>query len=282
MTAYVPAYDVENINECLDATRIIAELHRRYELPATFFVVGKLLERYGSEYKSILDDPLFDVQSHSYSHKPLKDFVGQGQSGVGLDEMEQEVALGKKLVEDVFERPCVGLRPGGGFHEGFRGAPDRLEVLARNGIRFVSAFLRGPLDSIPGPLADPFWYADDGYPDLLELPGHGWHDNCLKAIGGPYMVLTWPPLYPWAVIDAPPNTPAEEAAILNTWLDHAVEEGYEYFSPVMHPWSNRRFDQNCGTIDLMLRGVKERGLEVLTYLDLYERQAGRAGKLGHD
>ena len=100
----------------------------------------------------------------------------------------------------------------------------------------------------------------------------------IKAIGGLRMMLLWPPLYRWAVIDKAPETPGEEFGILKTWLDHAVEEGYEYFSPVTHPWSNYRFDDRCGAVGLMLRHAKERGLEVMTYSALYERYAERAGK----
>ena len=43
MTAYVAAYDVES-PQCLAVCRKIVRLHRRCAMPATFFVVGRLIE----------------------------------------------------------------------------------------------------------------------------------------------------------------------------------------------------------------------------------------------
>jgi len=36
-------------------------------------------------------------------------------------------------------------------------------------------------DGSPGHFEKPFAYADEGQPDLWALPGHGWHENLLKA-----------------------------------------------------------------------------------------------------
>lgn len=90
-------------------------------MPATFFVLGTVLEERGAELRRIFgDDPLFDLASHTYSHKLLKDNRVHGP-GVGLEELGREIELGIRLVEDVFERPCVGARSGYGFHGGLRG-----------------------------------------------------------------------------------------------------------------------------------------------------------------
>src|SRR5919202_5457914 len=113
MTYYVFAYDLEDPDLCLRATPRLVELHRRYEIPATFFVLGTVLERRGAELRAVFgDDPLFDIASHTYSHQPLKHNRIHGP-GVDLDELEREVGLG--LVKEVFQRPCVGVRSGYGF-----------------------------------------------------------------------------------------------------------------------------------------------------------------------
>ena len=70
MTLYIAAYDAESA-ECLAACRRIVQAHRRHELPATFFITGKVLEADPDEYRRLLDDPLFEVASHTYSHKML-------------------------------------------------------------------------------------------------------------------------------------------------------------------------------------------------------------------
>jgi len=100
MTRYLAAYDVENPELCLPATRVLAELHRRLGIPATFFIVGKLLEKDGAEFREALDDPLFDVQTHTYSHPMLKDSRSHGPA-VSLEAMDHEVRRGKELVEEV-------------------------------------------------------------------------------------------------------------------------------------------------------------------------------------
>ena len=116
---------------------------------------------------------------------------------------------------------------------------------------------------------------------MLELPGHGWHGNVLRASGGgQWMILIWPPIYPWAVLDKPPADPDEECAVQRTWFEHAEQAGFEYYSPVVHPWALREFDEGCGTVDGLLRFAKERSLAVLTYTDLYEAHAAR--KTGGD
>ncbi len=74
MTSYVFAYDLEDPDLCLRAAPRLVELHRRYEIPATFFVLGTVLERRRVELRALFgDDPLFDVASHTYSHWLLKD-----------------------------------------------------------------------------------------------------------------------------------------------------------------------------------------------------------------
>ena len=102
MTRYIAAYDTENLEHGVEAVTRLAELHRRHEAPATFFIVGQLLEREGSQYRALLDDPLFDIQTHTYSHQILKDSRPHGPA-VSLDEMEVEVGEGKRWVEEVFE-----------------------------------------------------------------------------------------------------------------------------------------------------------------------------------
>jgi peptidoglycan/xylan/chitin deacetylase (PgdA/CDA1 family) len=90
-TRYVVAYDLEDPNLCPKAAPRLVELHRRYEIPATFFVLGTVLERRGAELRVLFDDdPLFDLASHTYSHRPLKGRRVHGP-GVDLDELEYEI-----------------------------------------------------------------------------------------------------------------------------------------------------------------------------------------------
>lgn len=128
-THYVLHYDLESADLCLAATPRLVELHRRYEVPATFFVLGTVLETRGADLRRLIsDDPLFDVASHTYSHQMLRGHRLHGP-GVDLDGLRREIEGGVRLVEEVFDRPCRGVRSACGFFHGMQGHPDRLGVI---------------------------------------------------------------------------------------------------------------------------------------------------------
>lgn len=270
MTRYIAAYDTENIEHGVAAVDRLAQLHKRHEIPATFFIVGRLLERDGTAYRRLLDHSLFDVQSHSWSHQILKDSRPHGPA-VSLEEMEKEVAEGKRWVEEVFGRECIGLRPGCGFENGFQGQPDRLAILRRHGVKFVSADLRGPLDSIPNDMEQPYTYEGDGYGDIWEIPGHGWHDNVLKGWTG--HITYAPPVYDFALPQGPPRTVVECFAQEGRWLEHAVEAGLGFVSLVQHPWSIMQFDEDMATIELLLVRARQLKMAFTTYRAYWEELA---------
>lgn len=266
MTRYIAAYDTESLTACLPAAQQLVALHRKHEVPATFFIVGKLLEQDGAAFRKLLDDPLFDVQSHSYSHQMLRNHPQHGP-GVSLEQTEHEIVEGKRLVDEVFERDSIGFRPGCGFENGFSGAPERLEIFRRAGIKFISADLRGPNGTIPNDMAQPYTYEADGYGDLTEIPGHGWHDNVLKAWTS--HATYFPPVYDFALPARAPRTVVELFAQEGRWLEHACETGLGFVSLVQHPSSIVRFGAGVDPIELLLVRAKQLGMVCTTYLDYY-------------
>ena len=270
MTAYIFHYDLEDPELCLKATPRLVELHLRYEVPATFFLLGRTLESRGSELRRMIpDDSLFDIQSHTYSHRMLKDNRMHGP-GLSLDELRIDIRRGIELVEAVFERPCIGVRSGCGFFKGLQGEPARLSVLRHCGVEFLSSDLRGPDDSIPGGLTQAYWYDEEGAGTLLELPGHGWHDNVLKAFDTG-LRMAWPPLVGWGIPSRPPRTPEEELQVQRAWIGRAVELGLDYISPVYHPHSIYRMHHECKTVELLIMHLRQAGIETTTYGALYDR-----------
>lgn len=267
MTRYIFAYDLENPEVCVKAAPILARLHERYEIPATFFLLGRVLEQKGTVLKPILDSPLFDLQSHTYSHRMLRDNQMHGP-GISLEEVRREITLGKQWVEDTFQRPCIGTRSGCGFFRGMRGEKDRLAVIAEAGMQYLSTDLRGPADSIPSGLQQAYTYAEDGFPNLLELPGHGWHDNVLKAPQAFRLCLCWPPVLTWGIPNRPVQTPEEEMMVQRVWIDRAVMRGLPYVSLVYHPHSIYRQSEECRIVELLMRYVKAIGLPTTTYTAL--------------
>jgi peptidoglycan/xylan/chitin deacetylase (PgdA/CDA1 family) len=268
MTRYIAAYDTES-PACLAACRKIVAAHRRFEMPATFFITGKTLEANPTEYRALLDDPLFEVASHTYSHKMLLDHPWCGPAAPP-EARHDEIRLGKKVVEDVFERECVGLRPGCGFTDGLRNAPDALAWVAESGYRYVSSLLWGPDYTLPALLLQPTTYAEQGYPSVYELPGHGWHENLLKDNNrwGERRLTLWPPAMPEAIPSTFVQTPEEEADVHNVFLTAAARRNLTFVSLIWHPWSLDRFDPEMRMLERVFSRVRELGLKPTTYAEL--------------
>jgi len=249
---FVSAYDTEFLGDCVAACRRIAEVHKAHKAPATFFITGLVLEKDGAELRRVLDDPdLFEIASHTYSHKMLRDQPICGPA-VTLEEIREEVFRGKQLVEDVFERECVGLRPGCGFENGFKGAPEVLAIIQEAGLQYTSSELWGPHYTVPAPVVDAYTYAEDGFESLWEFPGHGWHENVLKGHNAtPGRLLLWPPLYPDCALPGYVETPQEEFEVHAYFVDKAISEGFEYVNLVWHPWSLGKFDPEMKMLDLL-------------------------------
>lgn len=275
MTHYIAAYDTES-PRCLAACRKIVRMHHKYEMPATFFITGKTLEENPTAYRSLLDHPLFEVASHTYSHKMLRDhpFCGPAASEA---QRREEIFEGKAAVEKIFERPCVGLRPGCGFDNGLKGASDVLHFVTEAGFRYVSSILWGRDYSLPAPLAQPFPYVSDGFPELWELPGHGWHENLLKDHNrwGPKRITLWPPEMPEAIPPSFISTPEEEFAVNRVFLEKAATENLESVSLIWHPWSLDAFDPDMKMLELTFAFVHELELETSTYQDLFQHVHGK-------
>jgi peptidoglycan/xylan/chitin deacetylase (PgdA/CDA1 family) len=275
MTFFIAAYDTEQ-EACLAGCRKIVDVHHQYGVPATFFITGQTLAANPSEYHALLDDPLFEVASHTYSHQMLRTQPYCGEAVVG-DALEQEIFRGKQIVEEVFRRPCRGLRPGCGFADGLHGASDVLRTVIQAGYEYVSSQLLGPDYTLPAPLNQPHTYASDGYPDLWELPGHGWHDNVLKGLdrGIPRRMLLWPPALPEAIPSGIIQTPDEEFAINRVYLDAAQQQELEFISLVWHPWSLNQFDPAMQMLHRTFQYVQEQNLGTATYGQLLDSRRAK-------
>lgn len=264
---YIAAYDTES-PRCLAACRKIAEKHRKHRMPATFFITGATLEANPDAYRELLDDPLFEIASHTYSHRMLLDHPICG-GAISMAEIKIEIENSKQIIERVFGRPCLGFRPACGFDNGFRGHGEILSMLEKSGYRYVSSLLWGPDYSLPANLTEPFNYAPEGFEDLWEIPGHGWHENLLKNNNkmGPARITLWPPAMPEAIPEDFIETPEEEFAINRIFMDKAAESRMPYVSFIWHPWSLMAFDPEMRMLDLTFDYARERGFHCGTFVE---------------
>jgi len=272
-TLYIAAYDTESPS-CLAACRKIVAVHKRLEMPATFFLVGRTLEANAAEYKALLSDPLFEVASHTWSHKLLCDNAMCGKA-VSPEEKHEEILKSKALIEQVFEQPCVGLRPAVGFDTGFKGATDVLALVREAGYRYVSSLLWGPDCSMPALIEAPFHYGPDGFAGLWELPGHGWHENLLKDNNrwGPKRLTLWPSPMPEGIPTKFVKTPDDEFQVNRIFLEKAREWGKPHVSLIWHPWSLNAFDPDMKMLELTFTHARRIGLTPATFADLAKQMA---------
>lgn len=267
MATFTIGYDTEYVTDLewsLRAVEAVAAVHRKHNAPATFFFVGKLLELQGERYAAVLKgDNLFDIQSHTYSHISLK-----GDDPERLAAAANELRTTADLVEQHFGERPVGVCGPGGYENGLKDCPGMLQVLWDSGARYISTEGRGPGGTIPAALTQPYWYVEQGFPNLLELPAQDFHENVLK--GYQQVPAYWPPILPWGLPNRPPTTPEEEAAYFFQGMDYAKEHGLDYYRTYFHPWSVYQFNREAKTIDLLLGHAEQIGMEVTSCTRYYQ------------
>lgn len=288
MTSYVAAYDTEAIypwwelgntpysatyhqavsyagarlDECLDGVRAVAEVHLRRRAPATFFIVAQLAEAAGARLRDILDHDLFDLQSHSFSHENMVAIRDDAAA------VRRELVDSKRVLEDLFGRKVIGFTAPGGFAHGFLGETRLLEALWEAGYRYVRTLSWQANQVAPAPLTQPFWFSDDGYPELLEISAHAWHDNILT---GQPAVAAWPPALPWGYPSRLPTTGRDVYHAYAPGIDYARDQGLLTYAPCFHPWSIYRVDRGAGQIDLLLQHARRAGVAIASCTDVYRR-----------
>ncbi|MBV7335117.1 polysaccharide deacetylase family protein [Chloroflexi bacterium TSY] len=254
-------YEGQRLHECLDGVRAVANVHLEHKAPATFFIVAKLVEAAGAELRAILDHSLFDLQCHTFTHENLLEIAGDEAA------LRYELVDAKHRIEDAFGRAVIGLTTPGAFPNGLVGQTRLLEIMWDAGYRYVRSVGKGPFDTLPAPLTEPFWYSQAGYPDLLELPLHAWHDNVLT--GQPFPVY-WPPILPWGYPARQPQNAQEIYEAYAPGIDYIAEHNLLTYTPCFHPWSIYRADQQAKQIDLLLTHA-ETSVTVASCIQVYEQ-----------
>jgi hypothetical protein len=102
----------------------------------------------------------------------------------------------------------------------------------------------------------PYWYGALGFPEILEVPIHAWHDCVIRA-----EVLGWADLEGYVESVKP-------------YIDRAAVED-RVFSLCQHDWSSIREDPEMRATEAILRYARERGLRFMSYNDYY-RECKRA------
>jgi peptidoglycan/xylan/chitin deacetylase (PgdA/CDA1 family) len=253
-------YDVEWRGEGEVTGRFLKRataLHNELGVPATLFVVGQTLEQCIPQFQAVVEDPLFDLQQHTYSHQLLKTvYIDDGKSirimrGVGLEEIRREVRQTSRLLREHLGVECIGLTGPWCYYRGLRDRPDILQVLREEGICFARTDGRNERDWHPVSMdLQPYWYDPLGFPEMLEIPIHGWHDNTLRA-----EVLGWENLNGYVESVKP-------------YIDRAAAED-KVFSLCQHDWSSIREDPEMRATEALIRYARAQDVKLLSCRDYY-------------
>ncbi len=277
-------YDVECQDDTEGITRRFLErarqLHNRLNVPATLFVVGRTLEQNVSEFQAIAQDPLFDLQQHTYSHCLLKTVhIDDGKTvrvvpGVDLPEARSEVRRASESLKEHLGVDCLGLTGPWAYYRGLRDRPDLVKMVWNEGIRFVRTDGRNEKGWHPVSLdLQPYWYDEvefsqpgndepppSAIPAVLEIPIHSWHDNVLRG-----EVLGWENLDAWVESITP-------------YIDRAAAEDL-VFSYCQHDHSSIREDPEMSATARHLEYALEKGLRIMTCRAYYEEGKSTAARL---
>ena len=186
-------YDVETASDSTGGFLRGAEiLHNKLDVPWTIYLTGKTVEACSDPVRRVVGNPLLTIGQHTYSHMLLKSVYmtpGDGQPihgsypnlfkrGGSLAEVRAEIAKTQDLIRDLLGVECRGMTGPWGYYRGLADRPELLQILEDNGIRWIRAYARDCRDCQPTPFtAQPFFYADQGFPEILELGVQGYQDD---------------------------------------------------------------------------------------------------------
>ena len=238
---------------------IITANHQALGVSGTLFVCGRTLLHALPAMQKARSNPLFDIQQHTYSHILLKDDTWRG----GLfpqapdEALYHELEATSALLKQYLDVDCIGLRTPHGYYLGLTDRPDRLQMLRDVGIQFVSSWGRNDQHDNPTPLdIQPFWYEEQGFPEILEIPFQHWLDGFWFEEFG---------------IDRGDDF----LEVLKEGVDEIVEKNLVY-GACFHEWAMIRYDEaRMGWARGVMQYALDRGVEVMSYGDFYRRQLER-------
>lgn len=269
--ACLGAHTGHGMGEAIDraATRrgleIVLRNHEEFEAPATLFVCGRTLVHNLDVLAPFVEHPLFDIQQHTYSHVLLKDDGWKGGTFLASppEAVWQEITQTNEAFRRLLGVEIYGLRTPHGYFEGISDRPEMLEVVSDCGIRFISSWGRNAEGGNPTPMSvQPYWYADQGYPDLLEIPFQGWLDG------------TW---FEEFGIDRG----REYAEVLVASADEAARSDGVY-GACFHDWAQIRYGEaETGWVNRLLSHCRATGIPLVSYAGYYqERLSQRSERSG--
>jgi peptidoglycan/xylan/chitin deacetylase (PgdA/CDA1 family) len=241
---------------------LLARLHEELQVPCTFFLCGRTLLHAVDAIEPLAASPLFDIQQHTYSHVVFRDVRYQAygaETEAVLPEtppvaLREELAWTSELIRKYLGRDCIGLRTPFGYYRGLRGRADLLAIVAGAGHRFVTSWGRNEENGNPTPWVQPFTYAEEGFPGILEIPFQFWLDGIWFDAHG-----------------------YGEGRAFGKALEGAVDEIADQdlvFATAFHEWcAVEANEEETGWIRGLIEHARRRDVEIMSYADYWRRTA---------
>jgi peptidoglycan/xylan/chitin deacetylase (PgdA/CDA1 family) len=237
------------------ALDIITRNHTSLGVPATLFICGRTLIHALPTFQVAAANSLFDIQQHTYSHVLFKDNAWKGSVFPASPPaaLRHELATTSSLLKEQLGVDAIGLRTPHGYYRGLADRPDLVGLVHDVGIRFVSSWGRNEQGENPTPWVQPFWYREQGYPEILEIPFQYWLDaNWFEAYGR--------------------DRGRDFRGILRQAIDEIVAEDLVY-GACFHDWTQVAYrETETAWVRGLIEYALERGVEVLSYRQFYERE----------
>lgn len=154
--------------------------------PRTFFILGNYLERclddFSMDYIREIYCPknkLTEIGQHTYSHCIVKNIFGREDKKVlSPEEFEVDLKKAKCILENILVKTPKSIRMPLGYDKDLSDLPEILSVLNKLGMEYVSSNLRenNSINATLSTKRQPHFYSNVGFPNLLEIPSHGWAD----------------------------------------------------------------------------------------------------------
>lgn len=270
MSTLCIGYDVECMDPASDITArfltVAARLHAELGAPATLYLVGITAQNNADAVRQALASAPFELGTHTYSHVLLKTLCQSNSAGVtvipagSFERIAREIDLGCRVLREQFSVECRALTAPYGCYRGLSDRPDLLHLLHAAGIRICRTWMRNEQDWVPvGLNLQPFWYAPQGFPDMLEFPTTGRHD------------CNWSEHYGFE-----PRrfaSPGEFLGYLKSELDE-VHTADGVWTATQHDTTTVAYDPEMTIMRGLIEHARGIGMEVISHGELYDRLAG--------
>ena len=257
----------------IDTCQKLNTLFNQEGVPRTFFVLGSFLERCtDSMSKGQLraslnaDNPLADIQQHSYSHQVIRHVEGSIDKTVMTPaEFAADLERANQVLEDILGVTPAGLRAPLGYDHDLSDIPEVVAQLQRLHFSYVSSNMRGTPTSYRAFLTterQPHTYAHVGFPHVVEIPTHGWQDAIYTVEHAQKMLGTKP--------DSPDKAVEHYTELLQIAKSLAPLNDNKaiYVSLCLHPWAVAEYDPQLEVHKRIIDAARKQHVEIVSYKDV--------------